>query len=234
MVSVCMATYNGEKYIKEQIDSILIQLSDEDELIISDDSSSDRTVEIIKSYDDKRIKIIANQKFQSPILNFENALNYAKGNYIFLSDQDDVWGKNKVERMVEELHRYDLVVCNCKWFGEMSNNQVKSNFEFRNSGKGVVKNILVNGYLGNCMAFRKDVLSKALPFPKDIPMHDIWIGLIANVYFEVKFLDEILSYWRRHGTNTTQLDGLKSPNKVGTKIRYRLALIKNLSLSFLR
>jgi glycosyltransferase involved in cell wall biosynthesis len=66
-----MATYNGEKYIKEQLDSILSHLKENDEVIVSDDSSSDKTVEIIKAYNDSRIKIIENQKFQSPISNFE-------------------------------------------------------------------------------------------------------------------------------------------------------------------
>ena len=76
MISVCMATYNGEKYIKEQLSSILSQLSEKDEIIVSDDSSTDKTVEIIESFQDKRIKILKNNKFRQPNLNFENALKY--------------------------------------------------------------------------------------------------------------------------------------------------------------
>ena len=84
MISVCIATYNGEKYIKEQMISILKQLSEKDEIIISDDSSTDRTIEIIENIKDSRIKILKNRKFSQPSLNFENALKSSKGDIIFL------------------------------------------------------------------------------------------------------------------------------------------------------
>ena len=100
MISVCIATYNGSKYIKEQIDSILPQLDECDEIIVSDDSSTDNTLSILKSYHDRRIIIFTNQKFNSPIYNFENALKHAKGDIIFLSDQDDIWEFNKVQVMI--------------------------------------------------------------------------------------------------------------------------------------
>ena len=90
MISVCMATYNGEKYIEEQLKSILSQLGENDEVIVSDDSSTDNTLAIVESFNDVRIKIFPNNKFHSPIFNFENALKQATGDYIFLSDQDDV------------------------------------------------------------------------------------------------------------------------------------------------
>ena len=122
MISVCMATYNGERFIKEQIDQILPQLSQDDELIISDDGSTDRTLEIIASYKDERIKVFHHQKKGNkyyPTLslcystsNFENALQQAKGDYIFLSDQDDIWEKNKVKICVELLRNYDYVIHN--------------------------------------------------------------------------------------------------------------------------
>ncbi|MEO5643505.1 MAG: glycosyltransferase, partial [Bacteroidia bacterium] len=95
-ISVCLATYNGEKYIGEQLQSILIQLSQHDEVIISDDSSSDRTIDIVQAFGDSRIIILHGQTFRSPIRNFENALSHAGGQYIFLADQDDVWLPEKV------------------------------------------------------------------------------------------------------------------------------------------
>ena len=101
-IVVLMSTYNGEKYIKEQVDSILSQLSDSDELIISDDLSTDKTLDILSSYNDKRIKVINHQPHKGlpphvyATLNFENALKNAKGDYIFLSDQDDVWLEDKL------------------------------------------------------------------------------------------------------------------------------------------
>ena len=115
MISVCMASYNGEKYIKEQIDSILKQLSDEDELVISDDGSTDNTLSVIQSIHDKRIKLIHNQGEHGYSRNFENALKNSKGDYIFLSDQDDVWKDNKVETILplygiqfNEIKRYEV------------------------------------------------------------------------------------------------------------------------------
>ena len=95
MISVCMATYNGAQFIKEQIDSILCQLSTEDELIISDDGSTDETLSIINSYKDNRIKVFQHKAaegsaFIKATRNFENAMSHAVGDYIFLSDQDDM------------------------------------------------------------------------------------------------------------------------------------------------
>ena len=131
MISVCMATYNGECFLKEQIDSILPQLSQEDELIISDDGSTDRTLEIIASYKDERIKVFNHEKTGNkyyPTLkvcystsNFENALNQAKGDYIFLSDQDDVWEKNKINESLELLKKYDYVIHNLSLIDENGN-----------------------------------------------------------------------------------------------------------------
>ena len=108
MISVCIATYNGENFIKAQLDSILCQISLTDEIVISDDSSSDNTIRIIKSYDDPRIKLFEGNTFHCPIFNFQNALKNSIGDFIFLSDQDDIWIKNKVSTMMKELQNSDL------------------------------------------------------------------------------------------------------------------------------
>ena len=112
-----MATHNGEKFIKEQLDSILCQLSPEDEVVISDDGSTDSTLEIIEGYNDSRIKIYRMTHTRKGMkshyyvtMNFENALRQAKGDYIFLCDQDDVWYPHKVERCFEVLKEYDMVL----------------------------------------------------------------------------------------------------------------------------
>jgi len=99
-ISVCMATYNGEKYIYDQLQSILTQLSENDEVIISDNYSSDKTIEIIELFNDPRIKIYFLKKGKS-IKNFENALLHASRDYIFLADQDDIWLPGKVQIMME-------------------------------------------------------------------------------------------------------------------------------------
>lgn len=227
-VSVCMASYNGASFISKQIKSILAQLKDEDELVISDDSSSDKTLEIIRSFQDKRIKVISYQRFRSPIFNFENALKHSTGSYIFLSDQDDLWREDKVEKMVDALQNADLVVCDCSIINEDNEVIVTSFFESLNSSPGLIKNLWKNTYLGCCMAFKREVLKKALPFPKDIPMHDIWLGFITDLFFKPKFLNEQLTFYRKHDNNASTASDLISSKGRMEKIRFRINTLKYL------
>lgn len=231
IISVCMATYNGEKYIKEQLDSILSQLKNIDEVIISDDGSLDKTLEIIEGYQDPRIKIFRNS-FKNLILNFEFALNQAKGDYIFLSDQDDVWLPFKVEICTKQLSIFDVVISNCKVVN--SNLEVinPSFFKLNNSKKGLFSNLIKNSYLGCCLAFRKEVLLKALPFPKSIPMHDIWFGFISELFFKTKFINEPLMLYRRHGKNESPT-AENSPFNFIKKMKFRINIIKNLPSLYL-
>src|SRR5690606_17055698 len=115
-ISVCIPTYNGEKYIKAQLESILVQLKPEDEVIISDDSSTDNTIEVIKLFADQRIKLFTNNKFKSPKFNLENALSKATGDIFFLADQDDIWEKDKIFTLKEHLKSHTLVYSNASMF----------------------------------------------------------------------------------------------------------------------
>lgn len=223
-ITVCLASYNGEKYIKDQILSILGQIGEKDELIISDDSSTDNTIEIIQSLNDKRIVLFEKQKFKSPIYNFENTLNYCNGEYIFLSDQDDMWKKNKVAITLKYLNNYDLVVSDCEIINENGNRVFDSFFALNGSKKGLLKNIAKNSYLGCCMAFRRKVLSKALPFPNYLPMHDWWLGLIGEIYYNTYFIPEKLLYYRRHQNNASSTSA-KSNNNFLRKLTLRIKMI---------
>lgn len=233
MISVCIPTYNGEKYIREQLDSILSQTKSVDEIIISDDSSTDSTIEIIKSYNDSRIRVIENQKFNSPIFNLENALKHSKGDYIFLADQDDLWNNNKVEVMMNHLQKNQLVVSN----GQLINNEgdilEDSIFNIYNSKKGFIKNLITNSYMGCCMAFRRDLLNYTLPFPKKIAMHDLWIGLNAELFYSVYFCDNKLLSYRRHGSNLAPLRG-ESSYPLSYKIRYRIEILISLFKNYIQ
>ena len=224
MISVCIATYNGAAFIKEQLDSILIQLNPGDEIIISDDGSDDETLNIIESYHDSRIFVYKNS-FQNLILNFEFALSVANGDYIFLSDQDDIWLPNKVNVCLKSLITSDLVLTNCRLVDINLKTVNASFFEFNRSKKGIINNLIRNSYLGCCMAFRKEVLVKALPFPEKIPMHDIWISFVAECFFKTEFIEEPLSLYRRHGSNIS-VTGEKSPFTLMEKIIFRFQIVK--------
>lgn len=119
MISVCIPTYNGEKYLKQQLDSILVQLEKNDEIIVSDDSSTDSTINLLKSYQDPRIRILQGNLYKNPIFNLENALKHAKGDYIFTADQDDIWKNDKVKQMIQALQKYDLVVSDASIINKM-------------------------------------------------------------------------------------------------------------------
>ena len=222
-ISVCMATYNGEKYIKEQLDSILLQLSENDEVIISDDSSTDNTVETIKSFNDNRIKIYKNTKAKGYTRNFENALEKASGHIIFLSDQDDVWVEDKVKKMTKILENYDFVVSDNSIVNENLEVISKSHFEVYKTDKGFIRNLLLPRYVGACMALKKNVLEKSLPFPENVKLcaHDYWISLIAEMYFKSYKLDEQLLLYRRHSSNASS-GGEKSKNSLAHKLKVRL------------
>lgn len=230
-ISICMATYNGEKYIKEQLESILPQLSKNDEVIVSDDGSSDRTVEIIKSFNDSRIKIFENQKFKSPTFNFENALKHASGEIIVLSDQDDIWKENKIETIKKYMHDYDLVISDAEIIDEHGNVLQESFYKLNGSKSGFIKNIVKNSYLGCAMAFNRKILEKSLPFPRDIPMHDWWIGLIGEMYGKTLFIEDKLICYRRHVNNASPT-GEKSRYSNMRKILFRFSLIKSLFLRY--
>jgi len=213
-ISVCIATYNGEKYIHRQISSILKQIKANDEIVISDDNSNDKTLSIIEEFDDTRISIysnkIAKKNSLSLVNNFENALLRSSGDVIFLADQDDIWLDGKIQKILDLLKKHDLVVSNCSVVDESLNLIHDSFFNLRNSGPGLVKNLYRNTYVGCCMAFNRKIYDLAIPFPNKIPMHDWWIGCVAEVYGNVYFEDEKLLLYRRHGNNASASSGASS------------------------
>jgi glycosyltransferase involved in cell wall biosynthesis len=227
MISVCIATYNGEKHIKEQLNSIIPQLEKNDEIIISDDASSDNTVKVIESYNDNRIKIFKNDRTIGVIKNVENCLKKSHGKTIFLADQDDVWVHNKVEICLNLLEKFELIVSDCFVTDENLNIISDSFYKINNSQKTKVGALIRNSYLGCCMAFNRSILNKALPFPANIPMHDIWIGNVAAFYYSVKFIPDKLIYYRRHGNNASTASE-HSTSSIGEKIQYRTSVVKSL------
>ena len=232
-ISVCIATHNGERYIAEQLQSILGQLGESDEVIISDDGSTDQTISIIKALADERINIVEfthtiKSKFPLDYAthNFANAMSHARGDVIFLSDQDDVWLPGHVEKLCKELEEKSLVVCDCSIVDEKLNVLHPSKFTLQHVRRGIVRNIFQNGcYQGSCMAFRREVFEKAQPFPLHYVGHDLWLGLIAEAYFSVGVVPEPLLLYRRREDSIT-FTGKKNTNTFLFRIRYRYYIVK--------
>jgi len=233
MISVCIPTYNGEKYLKKQLDSILAQLGQADEVVISDDSSIDNTINIIKSYSDRRIRLFENNSFKSPTFNLENALLKARGDYIFLADQDDIWMANKVETCLERIVGYDVLVSDCTIIDENDAQLQSSFYEINHSKKGFANNFIKNSYLGCCMLLNRSILDYVLPFPKGIAMHDIWIGLNVEFVGKSKFTAEKLIMYRRHGENMSPTAG-KSNFSISFKLIYRIKFLYYILSRFLK
>lgn len=233
MVSVCMATYNGQKYIREQIDSILCQLSDQDEVIVSDDGSKDKTIDIIKSYNDDRIKIFINKGKHGFVGNFENSLRHASGDYIFLCDQDDYWKPNKVEVVLKALEKYDLVIHNAELVDGQGKSLGKTYYDTLHHKTGFLANLYKTRWLGCCMEFRKEVRDYCLPIPEKLTGHDYWIGMLGMLRFRYKFMDDVLMCYRRHGDNVSP-SGEKSNHSLWYKlVTKRWNLITALTMKLL-
>lgn len=203
-----MATYNGERYILDQVLSILSQMSYGDELIISDDSSKDSTKEIIKKINDRRI-VLLEGPHKGIIKNFENAIINCKNDYIFLADQDDLWDKSKINVIIQEFMANPSITCivhDCQVVDEDNNKTlIESFFDFRNSKSGTIKNIIKNSYIGCCMCFHKSLVKYCIPIPEKIEMHDQWIGIISDIKGETLFIKDRLIRYRRHKHNASQI-----------------------------
>lgn len=228
--SVCMATYNGEKFIHAQIKSILNQLPLDAEFIISDDGSKDHTVSIINSFNDKRIKLVYNNTGKNgPVGNFSNVLLHSTGEYIFLADQDDTWVIGKFKKHVELMQQYELVISDAVVVDEDDNILFESYFEARGSKRGLINNLVKNSYLGCSMSFHRSLLDRVLPIPSYVHMHDWWIGLVAELKGNIIFCNDRLLLYRRHGNNAspTLVSSYKLPffQRMANRLGLILALL---------
>ena len=207
-ISVAVAAYNGERYIKEQIDSVLQNLSTCDEVVVSDDGSSDATPALVKAYETSKIPVYLVQGPKKGVKqNVGAALSHCRGDYIFLADQDDVWTKNKVEKVMEFLGKNGCtLVCHDARVmdASLTAEKMPSFFAYRGSKPGFWHNLIKNRYMGCCMAFDRRLLAYALPIPEEIEMHDQWIGMINDLkYGHSMFIKEPLLLYRRHGGNVS-------------------------------
>jgi len=231
MISVLLAAYRGERFIAEQIASILPQLKPGDELLISNDSpvGDNATYEAINTalppnddpyYDDINAEYFLGPQ-QGVIKNVEFLLTQARGDILVLCDQDDVWlpGKLGLARAMDGI----LLLHDAKLTDENLRVTEESFFRARRAKPGFLRNLLKNGYTGCCMAFRRELLPHILPFPQGIPMHDQWIGLQAERHGRVQWAAGPYILHRRHESAQTRRDGT-----LRQKIAWRLRLLRAL------
>lgn len=229
-VSVAMAVYNGEAYLRAQLDSILQQLGRQDEIVISDDGSTDQTLRIVRSYasGDARIRLLHGPG-KGTKQNIANAIAHADGAYIFLADQDDVWMPDKIERVLAVFRekKCHVVVHDCiVTDAELKQVIYPSFFAYRGSGAGAWRNLWKNKYIGCCMALRRELVPYILPIPDDIQMHDQWIGILNDRHKGgCVFLKEPLLYYRRHQGTVSDF----GRNTIPVMIKNRLLLLRRLA-----
>jgi glycosyltransferase involved in cell wall biosynthesis len=229
-VSVCIAAYQGERYITSQLRSILPQLCDHDEVIIVDDNSSDGTCSQITALRDPRVLLVHNIKNEGVLRTFETALSRCTGDIVFLSDQDDLWLPKKVETV---LHTFAndpnlMLVASDAILIDMDGNKIGESF-YAQRGKfrsGIWSNLLVGKFHGCTMAFRSTLLQNALPFPPGTQAHhDTWIGCVnALTGGKTKYIREPLVAYRRHSTNMTG----RTRNSTYTRLKIRFPIILGL------
>ena len=206
-ISVVIASYNGEKYIEKQINSIIPQLIDGDEIIVSDDGSSDSTKEIILNMasNDGRIRLIDGPK-KGFNKNFENAIMQAKNEYIFICDQDDEWMPNKVQVVLNNFDDNTLCIRHdCNVVDGDGNVLIESYVEHRGANVNYKKNIYKNTFTGCCMCIKRDWLNKLLPFPDGV-FYDAWIGILSCKFKCAKIIPDKLINWCRHDGTVTKLN----------------------------
>lgn len=206
--SVAMAVYNGEKYIREQIDSILERMADCDELVISCDRSTDGTREIVDGYSarDSRVRVIDNPGKPGVQNNFTNAVMNCRGKYIFLADQDDVWIGDKINVIVNKFEETgaDLVVHDGYMVDGKLNTLPGTVFERYGKYDNPIRNIIKCNYWGCCMAFASHVRDYVCPFPAEGKVgHDLWLGVLVGFCGKIIRVNECLIMHRLHGNNVS-------------------------------
>ena len=222
MISVLLAAHCGEKYIHEQVASILPQLEGSDELLVSDDSPGGHTAtrDIVLAFRDPRIRYMSGPGL-GIVKNVEYLLGQACGDILVLCDQDDVWLPGKLAKTREVLNpaRPELLAHGAS----LTDEALYATGDIQRAKPGLLRNLAKNSYTGCCMAFTRMLLPHILPFPDGIPMHDQWIALRAERFGTVHAIAEPYILHRRHAETQTGRG-----STLGQKIAWRWRMIKAL------
>jgi len=224
LISITLATYNGEKYIQEQIASLLAQSYQNFEILIQDDNSSDNTISVIENFKDPRIKIEKNSTNLGYIKNFECVLKRAKGDYIAICDQDDIWREDKLEMLLREIDNNALIYADSLLVDENGNSlnkrlsqKLKNNFI---SSKEPLNFLYDNAVSAHAALFKRELLEIILPLPQHL-YFDQYIALCAASMGGVKYLDKDLVLYRQHQNNTLSQNSKKESSTL-SKIEKKL------------
>lgn len=235
-----MATYNGERYVSEQIESILPQLRDGDELVIVDDASTDGTVALISAMEDPRIRLVRLERNVGYVRAFERAISLAQAEVVMFSDQDDIWTEGRVDALVGALRFGAVAASNLELYPtrrplsspltgrEWRLSAATSGHSIRN-----VLRVLIGDapYYGCAMAMRQEFREVALPFPEYlVESHDLWIAISANVNRTMRHVDDVTILRRLHESNASP----SKPRGVRAVLRSRLMLLRTIATAATR
>jgi glycosyltransferase involved in cell wall biosynthesis len=205
--SVALAVFNGAQFLPQQLESLLVNLRPGDEIVAVDDASTDDSVTILESCPWPDLRIIRHDKNMGVFATFETALKAAKNDIIFLCDQDDVWLPGKRDAFVHEFEAdadCKAVVSDVEIIDGKGTVLLESFMATRGGFKGdPVSTFSKNRFLGCAMALHCSILDLSLPVPRVVPMHDMWLGIMAGLSGNVRFIDKVLMQYRRHGANTS-------------------------------
>jgi glycosyltransferase involved in cell wall biosynthesis len=222
LISIILCTYNGERFLKEQLESLLWQTYPNLEIIVSDDASQDNTVNILnRCMNDKRLRVVFQEKNLGPAKNFEYAVTLAGGEYIAFADQDDIWLPEKLEKLIASIKESYLVFSDSFLIDEYGNKINKQLSQLRcmfstNDTRGFIFSNIV---WGHTMLIHKNLLQQVLPIPSNIP-HDIWMAVNATIFSGIQYFDEPLTLYRQHSATVTTTIPVKAKSR-HHEIRYK-------------
>ncbi|MBM3400714.1 MAG: glycosyltransferase family 2 protein [Bacteroidetes bacterium] len=215
LVSIALCTYNGEEFLREQLESIVNQTYSPIELIIVDDSSSDNTYEILVEFaaNHSFIKLFQNLENIGYIKNFEKALNLCSGDFIALSDQDDIWDRTKIEKQVNKIGSNLLIYHDSEFIDQNGQSLNKKMSDIMNFYRGNEPEafLFFNCISGHSVLMKKQLRDELLPFP-DAYFHDWWMGYVATNLGSVDFMEECLVKYRQHQKADTNILKRKREN----------------------
>ncbi|SDH32857.1 Glycosyltransferase involved in cell wall bisynthesis [Pedobacter terrae] len=228
LISIALCTYNGANFLPQQLDSILNQTYKNIELVIVDDGSSDGTKDILKQYAVKheQIKLYFNEKNIGFNANFQKAIAYCLGDFIAISDQDDIWLKNKLELLYQSIGNNWLIFSNSSFIneqGEITSGQLL-NETFSLKGKTFKSLLFSNFVTGHTSLFSKKFKPFLFPIPKE-GFYDWWMGFIAIYHQKITYLAEKLTLHRIH--NNSVMYKLQGRDERYKEIIDNLAMTKN-------